>query len=276
MTKLRKNHKFLSVGGHIKQICKPLQHLHTHMFTYMKNFHDGTQINVSSDPKWIADYYALELHNSSFFEGDPSQYASGFKWWPEGSDLPVFTHGRDYYNSHYGITYCQQLDDGCEFFFFSSGKENAAMLDTYLNNLDLLERFVMYFKNRAEPILKKCKQHHIVRSASTNLITPATNNIDRELFLRTKGIDNEATYMFMQHFERLTEREKECLEYLVKESSNANIASAMNISIRTVETHIDRIKNKLQCRTRHELIIKLLSLVKRPLCNTDTGSNVIY
>lgn len=260
MIKLRKNHRFLSAGGHIKQICKPLQYLQTHMFTYMKNFHDGTQINLSTDPQWVQDYYDLKLHDSSYFEGQSEQYESGFKWWHGGSDLPVFTHGRDYFNSHYGVTLCQQVDDGCEFFFFSSGKENQAMLDIYINNLDLLERFAAYFKVEARTILRGCGQQRIVRQENAKVIIPASEDIQRELFLQSTGIESTVMSQFLQKFERLTPRENECLGYLLKESTTANIAAAMNISIRTAETHIERIKTKLHCRTKNELIIKLLSL----------------
>lgn len=259
MTKLRKNHRFLSVGGHIKQICKPLQYLQTHLFTYMKNFHDGTQINISSDPQWVDDYYSLRLHESSYFEGRPEQYASGFKWWHGGSDLPVFTHGRDYYNSHYGITLCQQVEDGCEFFFFSSGKENASMLDGYINNLDLLERFAVYFKEQAQSILRKCGKQRIVRQGNDKHIISEAEGVRRDMLLASVGVDFKDVSLLLQRFTPLTPRENECLDYLLKESTTSNIAAAMNISIRTAETHIERIKNKLHCRTKNELIIKLLS-----------------
>ena len=70
---LRKNHKFLSVSGYLKQICQPLAHLHIHLFTYLKNFHDGSQINISTHANWVADYYQLGLYKTSLFEADPAR-----------------------------------------------------------------------------------------------------------------------------------------------------------------------------------------------------------
>ena len=62
---LRKNHKFLSSAGYIKQICQPLACLNIHLFTYLKKFSDGGQINLSSDPEWVHDYYNLGLFETS-------------------------------------------------------------------------------------------------------------------------------------------------------------------------------------------------------------------
>jgi DNA-binding CsgD family transcriptional regulator len=257
MTKLRKNHRFLSSGGHIKQIAAPLQLLQTHMFTYMKNLHDGTQIYLSSNPQWTEDYYAFKLHDSSYFEGDPKLYTTGFKWWPEGSDLPVFTHGRDYFDSHIGMTYCQQVADGCEFFFFSSSNKDATTLDLYLNHLDLLEKFAIYFKDQAGSILRQSHKHRIQRSSVAP--TPPTDTIMRHEFLQMLGMTNAMINDRLHNFEQLTARELECLRHLLDGSATAKIANMMSISIRTIETHIQNIKQKFQCRTKYELMCKLLS-----------------
>lgn len=262
MTKLRKNHKFLNAGTHVNEICKPLQHLNTHMFTYMKNFNDGTQVYLSSDPSWVEDYYALKLHDSSYFEGDPAKYETGFKWWPEASDLPVFTHGRDYYNSHYGITYCQKVEDGCEFFFFSSGEENRAALEIYLNNLDLLENFSVYFKESADSLLRQCNDSRIKRVDNQHASVTSAN-IQRELFLQATGGDGRSLDAYLMQFEKLTPRERECLHHILTASSTAEVALAMNVTVRTAETHIQRIKSKLMCKTKNELIKRLLVHLKR-------------
>jgi DNA-binding CsgD family transcriptional regulator len=259
MNKLRNNHLFLSSGTDIKEICKPLQFLNTHLFTYMKNFHDGTQIYLSSEPQWVEDYFSLKLYESSYFEGDPASYVSGFKWWPEASDLPVFTHGRDYYDSRYGITLCQQTEDGCEFYFFSSGQNNKAMMDVYLNNLDLLEAFAVYFKEAAAPLLRKCDNSKINRQLAHPEVQSQECHIQRELFLQHIGNVHPALERFLMRFEKLTPRERECLNHIVTKSSTTDVAAAMGISIRTAETHIQRILDKLHFRSKNELIIELFA-----------------
>jgi DNA-binding NarL/FixJ family response regulator len=58
----------------------------------------------------------------------------------------------------------------------------------------------------------------------------------------------------------LTLREQECVYYLTKGFTFREMANALNISPRTVETHVTNIKLKLKVNTRAELIVKVCEL----------------
>lgn len=53
---------------------------------------------------------------------------------------------------------------------------------------------------------------------------------------------------------KLTQRETECLCYLVRGKTAKSIAQLLKLSPRTVEYYLDNIKNKLGCRTKSQLI----------------------
>jgi len=55
----------------------------------------------------------------------------------------------------------------------------------------------------------------------------------------------------------LSSRQKQCLKYLTQGRSAKMIAKKMNISSRTVETHIETIKAKMNCANKQELIDKV-------------------
>ena len=55
----------------------------------------------------------------------------------------------------------------------------------------------------------------------------------------------------------LSEREKECVQYISKGMSAKEIGRTMNISYRTAEAHIAKIKFKLNCQTRSQIIDKI-------------------
>lgn len=58
----------------------------------------------------------------------------------------------------------------------------------------------------------------------------------------------------------LTQREQECVYYLTRGFTFLEIGQYLNISPRTVETHITNIKIKLNVKTRSELIVKVCEL----------------
>lgn len=260
MVKLRKNHKFLSSAGYIKQICKPLQFFNIHLFTYLKKFKDGTEINLSTDPQWVSDYYDLSLYETSQYEAAPGTYETGFKLWPISTDTSVFHHGRTYFDSNYGLTYCLQQSDGCEFFFFSLSSDNYSMLEICLNNLDLLEKFIVYFKDKASELLKDCEQHKIIVPgcvSETPQFVMSDKSIRTQFIQAIKSSKDNPFASWLYNHEPLTKRETECLHLLLIKPTTIELAGALNISTRTAESHLDRIKSKLQCRTKQELLIKL-------------------
>lgn len=59
------------------------------------------------------------------------------------------------------------------------------------------------------------------------------------------------------HFKTLTPRERECVYYLVRGKSYKGIANILNISDRTVQTHIEHIKEKLGCYKRANIVEKV-------------------
>jgi len=58
------------------------------------------------------------------------------------------------------------------------------------------------------------------------------------------------------HNLNLSLREEECLFYLLRRKSAKETAKILNISYRTVEAHIEKIKDKFKCRTKSELFSK--------------------
>lgn len=57
---------------------------------------------------------------------------------------------------------------------------------------------------------------------------------------------------------QLTTRELECLFYVLKGKTSKHIGKTLNISYRTVETHMSNVKSKLNIRNKSELIEKAI------------------
>lgn len=58
----------------------------------------------------------------------------------------------------------------------------------------------------------------------------------------------------------LTSRQEECLGYLARGMTMKEIAYAANLSIRTVEHYLEKVKKKLRCNSRSDLVKKALRM----------------
>lgn len=71
---------------------------------------------------------------------------------------------------------------------------------------------------------------------------------------------NNLSYYFKPGYDmlNLSKRQSECLYYLVRGYSNKQIGEVLSLSNRTVETHVEVIKDKLACNSRQQLIEKII------------------
>lgn len=79
---------------------------------------------------------------------------------------------------------------------------------------------------------------------------------------------NPSEYNTNSHFEfyqndntvNLTAREKECLFYTLRGKTSKETAYLINVSPKTVEFHLEHLKNKFKCYSKSELISKAIEL----------------
>jgi len=258
-------HHFALMANDVQQIFQPLERVGIHLFSYRKTFADGSRINVSNNAKWIEDYYQLNLYQSSLFENSIDLYATGFSLWPHESDLPVFTHGRDYYNSDNGITYIVKNDDYCEFFIFGADKNNKKIINFYINNLDLIKKFAAFFQEKSRSILKAAMNNLIVIPPVGENSKHRGNTGNTENIENIENIESLQNYnskidsslindLFTESSVRLTKQENNCLKGILEGKSAKVIARELGLSFRTVEYYIDNIKKKSGCRNRFEIL----------------------
>lgn len=69
-------------------------------------------------------------------------------------------------------------------------------------------------------------------------------------------------YILSENFDKynLSNREAICLFYLIRGKTAKEISLILTLSIRTVEKHIDHIRQKLHCSSKSEIISKAISL----------------
>lgn len=254
-TSLKSNDIFLESSRDIRHLSSSLERIGITHFTYLKTFRDDSQIYLSSDAKWIEDYYGLQLYKSSLFEKKQEDYQSGFYAWDPNDDSDVFLHGKKYFNTGNGMTIIQKNNESCEFYFFSGNLSDQFLINRYLNDRDLFKKFSVFFNSAAKKIIHEAEKDkiHINNKENFKQKIPMLDQKIREEFIREISSSKYNTGLF-----RLTYREREIISLILDGKTTKNISNILYISPKTVDRHLENIKEKLECENKVELIKKLL------------------
>lgn len=94
-----------------------------------------------------------------------------------------------------------------------------------------------------------------------------TNNgiidVGRLLFNKEKKLQRKKMTFLIQNrhdYHGLTKKEQECLFFLIRGCSYAEISKRLHIAITTIQTHIEHIKHKLQVGNKSQVIEKAMAL----------------
>ena len=108
------------------------------------------------------------------------------------------------------------------------------------------------FKRNADGYLNKNCSIDDIKQAVKNAFS---DRKIKNLFIENKGLDIEDSFLLKY---KLTKREKEIIDKILDQNSNAEIGESLSISKRTVETHRKNIMLKLNVKNSIGLAVKCL------------------
>ncbi len=241
-------------------ICLPLfENTPVTFFSIGRYYHNGGYTGFMSDPKWT-DLYR-EQH---YFSALPDVINYCLSYMPTNFDLwtlsNVYSQNQsterlyqdcaafDYTN---GITLSEKFGDYTEFYWFSSDKKEG--IDRFfLEKQDLLKLFILYAKDKImqdKELNLEINKAYFLPGLSDST-TPVSLLQDDEWL---KQLEISRYYIGENKDVHLTCKELECLLLLLQDRMTKEMAQTLQISKRTVETHISHIKVKARCTNIREI-----------------------
>lgn len=255
MRDLLKNYNTI-LAEDISSLCTSLNAIGITFFHYMQRFNDNSRIHLSNIPEWVEHFYEQNFHLSGVLQGRNNFYEhDGCFLWSTLKDQSIYQDCREYFNIDYGITIFKKNADSVEFFHFGTCRDKPEMVNFYLTNMDMLYRFIAYFKSNAHFLLEKARKNRIRLSAYNKI--PDNDDLNVVLGMRASAHDIKIKkYILCLNNEKIifSKREVDCLLGLLEGKQASQIGAKLYISKRTVETHFDHIRQKLRCRNKAELI----------------------
>ena len=257
MNTLLENKKQIDlIAKELRLICEPLfTKTGISYFDYARVYYDGKSFILSTDLNYV-NYF---VNHEAYKNTPPPLITPGQHLWQGYIDLDFLQDVRVEFNYDNGITIIKKNLTYEEIYNFASASKNRHVLNLYLNQFDLLDRFLSFFRDKAKKLIEDAIRKPIVtiNTDSFNQVSQFDHQyLDLYEFFNDNTIQPDDKPLSQNSF-RFTKKESECLVHLIKGHSAKMIARDLNISYRTVEVHIDNLRKKTGSRNRVELLNKV-------------------
>lgn len=170
--------------------------------------------------------------------------------------MQSFSDYRNLFNVTYPIYFCEMGTDYIDILVYGSTPNNSNIINFYLNNLNFLENFKYYFKEKAQKIIEKSNKNRIIlpEKMRPNL---GGNNIET---LKYPFTVKRYTIPVKAGEVQITKREIDVIRCFTKGYTAKEAAIVLKLSSRTVECYFNNIKVKLGLAKKSSIISKLSDL----------------
>lgn len=243
----------------LKKICEPLQrNFNVNHFYHYQLKYTGEFIDLGLHADWEELFFSKEFQPSALqwptFR-NPRKIKSGLISLNLLEHQVFISTARVQFGINHCLEWVNKNEEGIEAFGFGLETSDRAHQMNFTQELPLLKLFIKYYQNEFKSYFNSFRDYEVNIS---NLIGPKfyedspNEDVKRKEFLREIGIETSSIH--------LSKREKDVAKYLTKGYTASQVAKELFISARTVENHLERIKDKLHCHSKSELTRKVLEL----------------
>jgi len=247
-------------------ICEPLfNNFGITVFGYSNFLNDGTYLDVCTNDSWQGHYLEHFASHNFIHEYVKYIHTNNIRYTVWNNDIshprnPTFSQfiiDSCHFEIWHGFSIYKHHASSLEAWHFATSKENYQITNFYLNNLDLLEHFIFYFRGKASCFINEADTRSLVVLKDrtpfiSSMLQSHTNNNRKDYVNKT----NIQRYAFKTPSGNiyLSRREVECIFHLSSSKTIKEIASKLSLSPRTVEGYINSSKEKLGCPSRSKLL----------------------
>ncbi|MCL5260609.1 MAG: helix-turn-helix transcriptional regulator [Gammaproteobacteria bacterium] len=267
MNKELEKHVSFTTSADIGDISRPLNDFfNVNFFIYQRNLIDNTATNVKKSAFLCNNAHALDFilslpktnRESAKYDFDDKgrrKYVLLETTQPKFANLL-----RSTFNFNNILCRDEQIGPNeWEHFILGTASNDLALVNNYLNGLELLDKYAGYFRDKARNLIKKAcdnriRSGRVIEKCSFQHIYDVKTNAGYASFMQS--IHSDKYYLTDSEGSQvaLTKGETKCVTLLAKGRTGKEIARILSISPRTVETHLKNCRIKLKCHTKGMLL----------------------
>ncbi|MBA3661924.1 MAG: helix-turn-helix transcriptional regulator [Gammaproteobacteria bacterium] len=240
--KISKQHYTIKIAEEVKAICEPFfQEYQFNSFFYSRLYDDHTSLLLTSHQNWhwhhLTKQYKVAPPIPNVYLKDRFCYMPC----PASPYQDVLHDIRSLFNLDHPFYIFEHQVGFVDMYCFTVPAQYRDVYNFYLNKMHCIETFIASFQVQAKRLIIEADQHRLILNDNN------CSTFNSHTLLQPSSSLHEVSQV-------LAKRELECLYYLQKGRSFKEIATYLKLSPRTVEFYLQRVKKKLNCRTRSQLI----------------------
>lgn len=233
----------------INKICSPLMvNLGIPYFTYYFIEEDGRFGTLANNPEFMEYYYSSGMHLNNPYMSHPSLFRNGYIISPCTFTEHEQKNIKQKFQIDHLFLMLSKSEKRVEGFIFAAVGFDIKGIPHYIAHVDLLVKFSRYFKREASSLIGKLRadQFNMHQERQAAFLT-----VDHSLPLSN---NNQGVQNFLKMIYGLSPQEERCHDLFKRGNSAQATAAIMGLSRRTVETYIEKIKDKLGCSSKWDLL----------------------
>ncbi len=246
----------------IQSFCSPLvQTFGISQFFHARVTNSGQFTGVNLSKSW-EEYFLSEKSNLLHWpdECDPCKIRNGVRLLQENEDEgmnKLLRKAREGYSINFSLQFVEKTGQCANTYGFALNSSNPFQHMMLIKEMPLLRLFIKRFHEEFKELYNALENNKV---DMLHLLGTSFQKMENPAIIKSVALDQFLKKIGISIPESITDREFEVMKYLIKACPASQIASAMFISKRTVEHHIERIKDKFRSSSKSELVQKLREL----------------
>lgn len=268
MNKDIQKHPVFQYAHDISDLCKPLHTLNITYFCHVQIDNEGNFSGIANNTGFSEHYLKNKCYNADIHMAK-NKLLNNYILWDalekQGSSKKMDEAAWNFGVRH-AFTIVEENKLSKNFFHFATNLSSSTINQVYLNNIDLLKHFISYFKDHANKSKQLMEAYDFKfkpdENASSFLLKDFHNEEDiKSIFLNQIKNSNSTAGKFMilhkdtQRSITLSPQQAKCFSLLLQGYASKEIAIRLNLSYRTIEHYIVRLRKILGCKNIKDLIV---------------------
>lgn len=259
-----KNHPSMLHTQEVVDLCAPLSHLDITTFSHLRLSGDKSFSAISTNPAFMENYVKQRYYNADVHADPKHCHLLNCLMWDrieaKGQTADMLQDAADFQFKHI-FTVIQQQPSQVDFYHFGTHLDSPSIYQMYINQMDLLGKFIDHFKDKinVSPTLNAAYEIKFELDSDKQTFSEGEGGFFLE---DVKKIEFLNDIVMRQTNIQFTARELSLIPLIVRGLTAKEIGMFLGISYRTVEDYLGIMKHKLRARNKADLISQLLVLFK--------------